>query len=125
MLTMHYWPSITSLASQHPKNHTCSVQSCSSPHSFALPRQALGSPSEIDPCAAPFPHQLYTHFVRPTQLQPSLSAGFRDIIYAHADEDVYMLWGTPFYRGVAVRVLWEYGGKGDRLGFVGSSRGRQ
>ena len=122
---MHHWPSITtSLASQHPQNPYM-FNPIRVLNFFALPCQALGSPSEIDPCAAPFPHQLYTHFVRPTQLQPSLSAGFRDIIYAHADEDVYMLWGTPFYRGVAVRVLWEYGGKGDRLGFVGSSRGRQ
>ena len=58
MLMVHYWLSITSLASQHPKNH-----------SFSLP-------------PGHFPTRLWgvrPPFVGLTQLQPSLPAGFRDI----------------------------------------------
>ena len=40
---------------------------------FALPHQALGYRAQ------PPPDTPITHFFRPTQLQPSLSAGFRDI----------------------------------------------
>ena len=73
MLMVHYSPSITSLASQHPKNHTFSLPS----FFFALPHQARGSPSHWPLCDHP-PTPPNIHFVRPSQLQPSLSAGFRD-----------------------------------------------
>ena len=75
MLMMHYSPSIESLASQPRKNNQ-----------FFNPKRAsifLLSPTRLwvsPPKLARVRPPPLTHFVRPTQLQPSLLAGFRDSV---------------------------------------------
>ena len=77
MLMMHYWPSITSPASQHPQKPL--IFTTKWPASFCRsppPASRLTSP-EVTAHATP-PHPLYS--LRSLKnLKPSLSAGFRDI----------------------------------------------
>ena len=71
---------------------------------FALPHQALGSPSETALCATTPPTPPNTHFVRPSQLQPSLSAGFRDM-YFYMYIYIYMCMYLFIYLYIGMNAL--------------------
>ena len=84
--------SITSLASQHPKNHTFSLL-FEPPLFFALLHQALGLPyPNCSPMQTPTHRPIFTLLAH-RQLQPSLSAGFHNThIYIY----IYLLTFNSF-----------------------------
>ena len=64
MLMMHSWQSITSLASQHPKNHTCSIPFW--PQSFSLsPPGSVFGLLNCTSCTHPPTTPILTSFAHP------------------------------------------------------------